>query len=165
MYLIDSNGNIVPDSKEAAFNVDMKMEMSKPEDKRQLPVFVAQIDGKTKYIMALYGKGLWGALWGYISVDEDGNTVYGTDFSHESETPGLGAEIAQKWFRESFSGKHLFQNGEFKSIAIVKRGKTVSDREYVDGISGGTITGRGVDHMLYDTLKTYSRFLSNLNKQ
>lgn len=164
IFMIDMNGEIIPDTKDDAFYADLKVELSKPDDKRRLPVYIANIDGQKKYIMALYGTGLWGPLWGYISIDEDGNTIYGADFSHESETPGLGAEIAQKWFSEGFVGKHLFKDGEFKSVAIVKPGKSVSDKDYVDGISGGTITGRGVDEMLYNTLKNYSNFLSKLNK-
>ncbi len=165
IYLVDSEGKIIPDSKDAAFAADLKAELAKPEDKRQLPVYKADIDGKPKYIMALYGKGLWGPLWGYIAVESDGNTIFGADFSHDSETPGLGAEISQSWFSDEFIGKKLFQNGVFKSVAVVKQGKSASDRDYVDGISGGTITGKGVDHMLYDSMGAYSKFLSNLDKQ
>lgn len=128
--------------------------------KGQLPVFVAEIDGKTKYILALYGAGLWGPLWGYLSVNEDKNTVFGTDFSHQGETPGLGAEISKPAFSEEFKGKEIFKGGEFKSIAIVKPGKQAVGQDYVDGISGGTITSQGVDKMLFDSLKGYVKFLS-----
>jgi Na+-transporting NADH:ubiquinone oxidoreductase subunit C len=124
------------------------------------PVFVADIDGETKYIMALYGAGLWGPIWGYISVNEDKNTVFGTDFSHQGETPGLGAEIATKIFSSRFQGKQLFKNGEFKNITIVKPGKTVQDQDYVDGISGGTITSNGVNQMLRSSLENYVVFLN-----
>lgn len=89
-----------------------------------LPVFVANVDGTTKYIIAMRGTGLWGALWGYMSLDDDKNTIYGADFSHAGETPGLGAEIATPHFRKEFPGKEIFKNGTFKSIAIVKPGKT-----------------------------------------
>lgn len=165
MYMIDLDGNIIPDSRQAAFDADMKVEMDKPMDKRQYPVYVAVLEGKTLYIMALRGIGLWGPIWGYISVQEDGNTIYGADFGHESETPGLGAEVAHDWFSNEFVGKQLFKDGVFKSIAIVKPGKSVSDRDYVDGISGGTITSHGVDNMLYNTLEGYSIFLENLKKK
>jgi len=165
MYLVDGEGNVIPDSSEDVFGADMKAELTKAPEKRQLPVYVANVEGKSRYILALYGTGLWGPLWGYIAVDEDGNTVFGADFSHEGETPGLGAEISQSWFSDRFIGKHIFQNDQYKSIAVVKPGRTVSDRDYVDGISGGTITGNGVDHMLYNTLDAYSNFLSNLQKQ
>lgn len=124
------------------------------------PVFVANVNGETKYIMALSGAGLWGALWGYISVDEDRNTVFGADFSHAGETPGLGAEIVNKSFSDQFKGKHLFMDNTFKSIAIVKPGKAAAGQDYVDGISGGTITSKGVDMMLLNSLKEYEKFLT-----
>lgn len=130
----------------------------------QHPVYVANVDGKTKYIMALSGAGLWGPLWGYLSVDSDGNTVYGTDFSHQGETPGLGAEIAKPAFSNEFKGKKLFMDGTFKSIAVVKPGKSASGQDYVDGISGGTITSQGVDHMLSSSLGGYVKFLTSLNQ-
>jgi Na+-transporting NADH:ubiquinone oxidoreductase subunit C len=127
------------------------------------PVFVAHVDGRTKYILAMYGAGLWGPIWGYIAVEEDRNTVFGTDFSHQGETPGLGAEIATPTFRLRFPGKQLFKNSEFKSIAIVKPGKTVSEGDYVDGISGGTITSNGVNQMIRHSLKHYVGFLNTKN--
>ena len=130
----------------------------------QHPVFVASVDGKTKYIMALSGAGLWGPLWGYLSVDDNRNTIYGTDFSHQGETPGLGAEIAKPQFSNEFKGKKLFVNGEFKSVAIVKPGKSVAGQDYVDGISGGTITSQGVDHMLFNSLSGYVKFLTSQNQ-
>ena len=83
-YLIDGNGNKVGDAKDAFEGI-----------KEGYPVFVANVDGQTKYIMSLHGAGLWGPIWGYISVNDDKNTVFGTDFSHQGETPGLGAEITK----------------------------------------------------------------------
>ncbi|WP_455640697.1 NADH:ubiquinone reductase (Na(+)-transporting) subunit C [Parabacteroides sp.] len=130
----------------------------------RFPVFVANVDGETKYIMALSGAGLWGPLWGYISVDSDRNTVYGADFSHQGETPGLGAEIAKPAFSGEFKGKKLFMDGTFKSIAVVKPGKSVAGQDYVDGISGGTITSKGVDHMLFTSLSGYVKFLTSQNQ-
>ena len=123
------------------------------------PVFVAMVDGQTKYIMAMYGAGLWGPIWGYISMNEDKNTVFGTDLSHQGETPGLGAEIATPSFSAKFVGKQIFKNNEFKSIAIVKPGKIAQGQDYVDGISGGTITSVGVDHMIKNSLGHYVEFL------
>jgi Na+-transporting NADH:ubiquinone oxidoreductase subunit C len=128
------------------------------------PVFVARVDGRVKYIMALYGAGLWGPIWGYFSVDDDRNTVYGADFSHASETPGLGAEIVTAAFSRQFVGKKIFVNGEFKSIAVVKPGKSAAGQDYVDGISGGTITSQGVNKMLYDSLNGYLKLLTSQNQ-
>ncbi|MDD2243353.1 MAG: NADH:ubiquinone reductase (Na(+)-transporting) subunit C [Dysgonamonadaceae bacterium] len=129
-----------------------------------LPVFEAEVEGSKKYIIPLSGSGLWGAIWGYLAVDEDGNTVYGSEFGHASETPGLGAEIVEYQFRAQFEGKHLFKNGEFTSIAVIKAGTTDSKRDYVDGISGGTITSKGVNNMLLESAGLYKNFLINLSK-
>ena len=150
-FLINANGEKVGDA-QAAFVGG--------ED-GTFPVFVANIDGQTKYIMAMNGAGLWGPLWGYISVDADKNTVFGTDFSHAGETPGLGAEITKPAFSSQFAGKQIFKNGEFKSIAVVKPGKSVDGQDYVDGISGATITSQGVGNMLFDSLKGYEKFLTS----
>ena len=125
------------------------------------PVFVANVDGQTKYIMSLHGAGLWGPLWGYLSVNDDKNTVFGADFSHKGETPGLGAEISKPAFSSRFSGKQIFKNGEFKSIKVVKPGKAVEGIDCVDGISGGTITSQGVSDMILNSLKGYEKFLTS----
>lgn len=151
-FLINENGEKVGNKEEAFAG-----------EKEGMPVFVATVDGQTKYIMALNGTGLWGALWGYISVNDDKNTVYGADFSHSGETPGLGAEIATLAFSDKFKEKKIFMDGEFKSIAVVKPGKSVSGQDCVDGISGGTITSQGVDQMLFDSLNGYVKFLTSQN--
>ena len=149
-FLINENGEKVGDATEAFVG-----------EKEGFPVFVATIDGQTKYIMALNGTGLWGPLWGYLSVNDDKNTVYGADFSHQGETPGLGAEIATPSFSHRFQGKHIFMDGALKSIAIVKPGKTAEGQDYVDGISGGTITSQGVNNMIHDSLMRYEKFLTS----
>ncbi len=152
-FLINANGEKVGDAA-AAFA---------GSEADAYPIFVATVDGQTKYIMAMHGAGLWGPLWGYISVDADKNTIFGTDFSHQGETPGLGAEITKPNFSSQFAGKQIFKNGEFKSIAVVKPGKSAAGQDYVDGISGGTITSQGVDRMLFDSLSGYVKFLTSQN--
>ena len=126
------------------------------------PVFVANVGGQKKYVLVMYGAGLWGPIWGYMSVNEDGNTVFGTDISHQGETPGLGAEISTAAFCSQFSGKQLFKNDVYKSIAIVKPGKTVQGQDYVDGISGGSITCIGVDRMIKKSMEYYVEFLKTI---
>lgn len=158
--LIDGNGKVLSEGKGVAFGIDFAKEMNKPTEKRQLPLYVATVDGKTKYIVSLQGAGLWGAIWGYMSFNDDKNTVYGAYFSHASETPGLGAEIAEKHFQNEFKGKKILNsNNEFVSIAIVKSGQTAEDKDYVDGISGGTITSKGVEAMLMNCIGQYKHFL------
>jgi len=125
----------------------------------RLPVYICEKAGERFYVLALHGTGLYGPIWGYISLKEDKNTVFGAYFSHKSETPGLGAEIAKEEFQSQFHGKEIFKKGEFKSIAIVKPGKIVDEMDYVDGISGGTITSQCVHNMLLDGLGEYKEFL------
>ena len=122
-------------------------------------VFVCEIDGKTKYVVPVYGAGLWGAIWGYVSLDEDKNTVFGTYFSHASETPGLGAENPTPRFQTSFIGKHVMEGGSV-ALSVVKNGKVANPEFEVDGISGGTITSNGVDAMLKSCMGQYTKFLT-----
>ncbi|MDR2622905.1 MAG: NADH:ubiquinone reductase (Na(+)-transporting) subunit C [Dysgonamonadaceae bacterium] len=157
-YVVDSDGNKVEGD---AFETDLAAEGLKPLAERKFPVFEASVDGVKKYILSLRGAGLWGPVWGFISLDEDRNTVFGASFGHEGETPGLGAEIDKPAFARQFQGKKIFNPaGRFTSIAIVKPGKTAADKDYVDGISGGTITSRGVDAMLYSSLEFYVPYLT-----
>ena len=129
------------------------------EDNR-LHVFVCEVNGEEKYVFPVYGAGLWGAIWGYVALDADKNTVYGVYFSHASETPGLGAEIAGEHFQGEFTGKKTIENGEI-ALGVVKNGKVEKADYQVDGISGGTITSVGVDAMLKNSLSNYKSFLTN----
>lgn len=157
--LLSADGAIKAET--GAFAIDSKMENAKPLEQRNLPLFVCQIEGATKYVLPVYGAGLWGPIWGYIALNDDKSTIYGVYFSHAGETPGLGAEIAAEPFQSQFtaSPKHITRNGEYTSIAIVKPGKIDESRDYVNGISGGTITSQGVDAMLKDGLGQYVNFL------
>ena len=129
------------------------------KEENRLHVFVCEVDGQTKYVVPVYGAGLWGAIWGYVALNEDKDTVYGTYFSHASETPGLGAEIATDWFQQEFVGKKTLENGTV-ALSVVKHGKVEKADYQVDGISGGTITSVGVDTMLKECLKEYVNFLT-----
>jgi Na+-transporting NADH:ubiquinone oxidoreductase subunit C len=155
-----------------AFNVDLKKELSSVQKtkKGNLPIFVADIDGKKYYIIPLLGKGLWSSIWGNIALEDDLNTVYGANFDHKSETPGLGAEIAQKpkagekVFSDQFKGKKIFDDAsDFKSISVVKGGvanqKAIALDNGVDAISGGTLTSNGVTDMIKDCLVNYVNFI------
>ena len=123
-------------------------------------VYVANLNGATKYILPLSGKGLWGGIGGYLALDEDKNTIYGVNFNHESETPGLGAKIVEMPFREQFEGKHIRNAaGEVVSVAVLKSGKHAEGQEQVDAISGATITSSGVSTMLEVNLGEYAEFL------
>ncbi len=147
-----------------AFHVNMKQEISKKAEERNLPVYVCQKDNNNFYIIPLRGKGLWGPIWGYIALEKDLNTIHGAVFDHKGETPGLGAEIATKWFQAQFKGKTIFdKNGNFTSINVYKGGKgaakAAGDTEHgVDAISGGTITSKGLQAMLKNCLTPYQQY-------
>lgn len=125
-------------------------------------VYVANLNGATKYILPLSGKGLWGGIGGYLALDVDKNTIYGINFNHESETPGLGAKIVELPFRQLFEGKHIRNaEGEVVSVAVLKAGKHAEGQEQVDAISGATITSTGVSTMLHEELvNNYQEFLT-----
>ena len=160
--LVDNEGNIVDSAKNVAFDVNMKKNVKLVD--RQLPVMKCKMDdGSIKYVLPMYGAGLWGPIWGYVAVNDDGNTIYGANFSHEGETPGLGARIADKDFQDEFVDKHLFQEGEFKGVVVLKKGqKSVTDAEQIDALTGATITSLGVSAMLEDCLTPYKGFLMKL---
>jgi Na+-transporting NADH:ubiquinone oxidoreductase subunit C len=150
--ILDHTGAVKAET--GGFAIEMASEMNKPEDERSLPYYVCEVDGQTKYVIPLSGAGLWGPIWGYISLNADKNTVFGAYFSHASETPGLGAEIAAKPFQSEFVGKHVMKNYEI-ALSVVKYGKVADADTQVDGISGGTLTSNGVDQMLKECMKQY----------
>ena len=141
-----------------AFNVNIEKQYNLPVEKRELPVFVADVDGATKYILPIYGAGLWGPIWGYISLDDNKNTVYGTFFDHQGETPGLGAEITTPKFNEEFRNKQIFSGNQLVGIEVIKGGNATGANQ-VDAISGGTITSKGVESMIKNYLTYYEPFL------
>lgn len=161
--VIDSAGNEVSGK---AFDINVANEIRLADNERKLPVFECRLaDGAIKYILPVYGAGLWGPIWGFVAIDSDGSTVYGAYFAHQGETPGLGAEIEKPAFSDQFEGKQLIKNGEFMPIAVVKAGqKPAGNEDYVDGVSGGTITSKGVGAMLSNCLEPYRTFLINLSK-
>lgn len=156
--VLNANGEVVAEN--GGFKLNMATEMGKPEAERQLPLYVCDIDGQTKYVIPLSGAGLWGAIWGYVGLDDNKDTVYGVYFSHESETPGLGAEITSDKFQSQFPGKKVLKDGEI-ALGVEKNGKVVEPDYQVDGISGGTITSKGVDTMIKNCMGQYKNFLNN----
>ena len=126
-------------------------------------LFRFEVDGQTKYVLRLHGAGLWGGIGGYLALNEDKNTIFGINFNHESETPGLGALIVEQPFRSQFFGKHIRNaQGEIVSVAVLKAGTMAEGQEQVDALSGATITSTGVSDMLKANLAEYSEFLNVL---
>jgi len=140
-----------------AFDVDLAKELKREDTEQAFPLYIADLDGEKYYIIPLRGNGLWNAIFGYISLADDVNTIKGATFDHLGETPGLGAQITKAWFRESFEGKKLFSNtGQLEGVSVVKG--TASGEHEVDAIAGATITGDGVSDMIDERLRHYLPF-------
>jgi Na+-transporting NADH:ubiquinone oxidoreductase subunit C len=147
-----------------AFNVDMSKEVRKPVMERQAPLYIANKEGETYFVIPVRGQGLWGPIWGYISLEDDLDTIYGAVFDHQGETPGLGAEISTAAFQTQFIGKEILDDdGELVGIDIRKG--DASTVHQVDGISGGTITSDGVEAMIAECLQAYIPFLKEYVSQ
>jgi len=157
-FVINTKGDVVEGVD--AFTVVLKNEQKKPLDEQYLPVFKAvPDDGKNVIIIPVEGKGLWGPIFGYVSLESDMNTIYGVNFDHKGETPGLGAEINTAAFESQFHGKKLFDNDKFISVQVMKGGAPEGDIHGVDAISGGTITSKGLQKMLFDCIQKYNTYL------
>lgn len=157
-YVVDFSGQQI-DGK--AFDIDLKSERAKPEADRRLPVYECKTDEGMKYILPVYGAGLWGPIWGYIALNDDMNTIYGANFAHQGETPGLGAEINTPGFQKQFKGKSIFDDkGNLVSIVVAKSSESAPAEHRVDGISGGTITSKGLQAMLLNDFTTYKAFFT-----
>jgi Na+-transporting NADH:ubiquinone oxidoreductase subunit C len=145
-----------------AFDVNLAKELSKPEEEQSFPIYVANYEGSKFYIAPLRGNGLWDAIWGYIALKEDANTIQGVVFDHKGETAGLGAEITTDWFQKSFVDEKVFNmQGELVGVNVKKgySGGNNKDDNQVDSISGATITSDGVSIMIEKRLKNYLPFL------
>lgn len=141
-----------------AFEVNLQDEIRKDLQERNLPVYIAKAEEETYYILPLRGTGLWGAIWGYVSLKSDFNTIAGVYFDHASETPGLGAEIADKEFERKFRGKKIYdEQGKYRSVSVVKN--IGEDNPHgVDAITGGTMTCNFLTDMLYEGLRVYEPY-------
>lgn len=121
--ILNAAGEVV--AQEGGFKIDMKAELAKPLEKRQLPLYVCQVNGQTKYVLPLYGAGLWGPIWGYVGLNDDKDSVFGVYFSHQGETPGLGAEISTSAFQAQFTGKKVMKDGAV-ALAVEKNGRLLN---------------------------------------
>lgn len=155
--IIDEEGNILELGEKGGINKGFRLNSADTKAGR-LAIFECNIDGKKKFVVPVYGMGLWGPISGYISINEDGKTIYGAYFNHESETAGLGAEIKdnEDW-QKSFKDKLIFDE-EGKNVILSVNKKVDNPKSQVDAITGATLTSDGVSLMLQDGLKQYSKF-------
>lgn len=160
-YTVNTAGEVTD---EDAFNVllNLKSEYDKAPGERNLPVFESTSDdGSMRYILPVWGSGLWGPVWGYVALESDWNTIYRALFDHQGETPGLGAEIATPPFQDQFNGKMVFDGDRLVGISVLKgSGSSTGNIHAVDAISGGTITSRAVETMIKNGLDNYSAYIT-----
>jgi len=164
--LVIQGENIVDDNE--AYLIDVKKEQAAAKDEsyqRRLPLFIGENEGNTYYIAPIRGKGLWDAIWAYVAMDKD-MVVQGVFMDHKGETPGLGANINQRFFMDDFEGEHLMDNNSFKGITVAKGNgdpKNINKTDHkVDAIAGSTITGNGVSAMIKKDLKLYVPYFKTL---
>lgn len=152
-----------------AYLIDIKKEAAKAKDPnyvRRLPVFIGEKDGQEIYVVPVRGVGLWDAIWGFVAMDSD-MTVTGVYFDHKGETPGLGAEIKQRYFMDDFAGESFLKDGKFQTIEVAKGNNDAKNTDKADGqvdaLAGATITGDGLSAMLKKDVKMYVPFFQSLN--
>ena len=163
-------GEIKSSDKGDAFNIDVKKlyRANKPEkgdvtwsnaENLSFPLFICEKEGDTTlYVLPVVGSGLWGPIWGYVALEKDYKTIYGVKFDHKTETPGLGAEIREDFFSVKFKGKTLQDVAPYFKV---HKGGAKTDEHSVDGITGGTITSKGVEEMMNRTLDIYNKFFES----
>ncbi len=150
-----------------AYLIDLKQQetAAKKGNIRKLPLFVGEKEGETYYIVPMLGKGLWDAIWGFMAVDEN-MVVKGVYFDHKAETPGLGANIKQRYFMDDFKGESLLDGDRWEGIAVAKGNNDPTnarkDDNKVDALAGATITGDGVTAMIGETIRLYKPYFQTI---
>ncbi|MBC71111.1 Na(+)-translocating NADH-quinone reductase subunit C [Muricauda ruestringensis] len=146
-------------------NVEKALAKAKSGEKAELPLLIGEKDGEKFYIIPMYGKGLWDAIWGYLSVDEN-MVIKGVYFDHRGETPGLGANIKQRFFMDDFKGELVVQGNTYVGVEVAKGNNDPLNNEkednQVDALAGATITGNGVTAMIKESLKLYKPYLQTI---
>lgn len=160
---------ISDDDKAYLIDVKKELDIAKKGGVQRLPLFVAEKEGKTIYILPVRGNGLWDAIWGYIALNDDLKSISGVYFDHKAETPGLGANITETFFTNDFKDEYIYDaSGAFKGVEISKSNADPNNEDkkdnQVDAISGATITGNGVGAMINSGIKAYLPYFETLKK-
>ncbi len=160
------NGDQITQNDEA-YLIDLKKQIAaiKKGETAELPIFIGEKEGNKYYIIPMYGKGLWDAIWGFIALNEN-MVVQGVYFDHKAETPGLGANIKQRYFLDDFIGESILSNNQLKGIAVAKGNNdpenNIKDDNEVDALAGATITGNGVSAMIRESVNLYKDYLETI---
>ena len=159
------NDGTVDEAVDPFSGIKLALELKKDPSDQRYPLYLANVEAESYYIIPLRGSGLWDAIWGYIALESDRNTIKGAVFDHKAETAGLGAEITQQWFMDRFVGEKVFDDsGSLVGISVSKTNNDPKDLDKndheVDAISGATITGDGVSDMIMERLTHYQSYLT-----
>ena len=162
--IINSDGKVVEAGKQGGVDAGFKLN-SKDAKEGRLALFRCKVNGEVKYVIPVYGNGLWGPINGFIAINGDKRTVFGAYFNHESETAGLGAEIKDNadW-QAKFKGKKLFADDNNQKIALSVEKKIEDPKTQVDAVTGATLTSNGVTEMFHSDkggLQPYVKFLTS----
>ncbi len=163
--VIDENGKVSENNE--AYLIDLKKQLAAKKKGKpyQLPLFIGEKDKKKFYVIPMYGKGLWDAIWGFVALDET-MTVQGVYFDHRGETPGLGANIKMRYFMDDFTGETIMKGSQYSGIAVAKGNNDplnkIKDDNEVDALAGATITGNGVAAMIKESVTLYKDYLETI---
>lgn len=163
--LVIKGDSLIEDNE--AYLIDMKKQLAliNKGETPELPLFIGEKDGKELYIIPMYGKGLWDAIWGFIALDRN-MVVQGVFFDHKGETPGLGANINQRYFMDDFTGESIMQDTRYAGISVAKGNNDPlnqrKDDNKVDALAGATITGNGVSDMISQSVNLYKEYLNTI---
>ena len=165
---LKSDGTIDDDIE--AFDINLALEVKKDSETQRFPLYIANVENEKFYVIPLRGAGLWAEIWGYIALREDINTIKGVSFDHKSETAGLGAEITEDWFINSFNEEKIKDlQGEFVGIYVSKTNNDPENNDKtdneIDAISGATITGDGVSDMITERVQNYLPYFNNITNE
>jgi Na+-transporting NADH:ubiquinone oxidoreductase subunit C len=163
-FVVDFDGNVKEGMQPK--DVNLAVEYKKPAEQRLLPVYEFKKESdstQTEYVvLPVYGYGLWNNIWGFVALKSDLNTIQGVKFQHAGETPGLGARIeSDQDVQDRYKGKTIYDDGKLVSITMMKgEGNDYSENPHrVDGLSGATLTAKGVNNMLVDYFQAYENYL------
>ncbi len=168
-YIVDQlvieGDKVTSDNEAYLISVKKQMAAGKNGEVQKLPLFIGEKDGKKFYIIPMYGSGLWDAIWGFVSLD-DNLTVQGVYFDHKQETPGLGANINQRYFMDDFTGETILKGTAFAGIKVAKGNNDpknlIKDDNEVDALAGATITGDGISAMIKKSFNLYKPYLETI---
>lgn len=169
--IVDINGDEVTTDQKGnpvtAEKVDIQKNYRFPAKERLFPVYKFKNDPSSNkvdaYIFPMFGAGLWDWISGYMALENDLNTIKGVAFDHKQETPGLGARITSEEVQSRFIGKKVFEGSDLVSVSMVKgEGNAGLTDHQVDGMSGATLTGKGVNAMLKAYLGFYESYINKV---